>query len=89
METQERQFQRRAVIGERHFVLANPEQPDIWALAGSPVQSVDPQGVRSFGPARTISTAELRAWAQAHRLPFYIEENFPVIHRDIEESLAA
>jgi hypothetical protein len=89
MDKQVRQFQRRAVIGERHFVLANPEQPDIWALAGTVVQSIDKQGVRSFGPARTISTGELIAWAAAHRLPFYIEENFPVIHHDIEESLAA
>ena len=83
------QFQRRAIIGDRHFVLANPQQPDNWALAGSIVQSTDKQGLRSFGPARTISTTQLIAWAASHKLTFYIEENYPVVHRDTEESLAA
>jgi hypothetical protein len=89
MENQERQFQRRAMVGNRHFVLANPEHPDIWALAGSEVQSVDKHGVRCFGPAKTISTSELVAWAKANRLPYHIEENFPVCNRDLNETVAA
>ena len=89
MDKQVTHYQRRAIIGDRHFVLANPEQPDLWALAGTAVQTTDKHGQRSFSPPRTVSTGQLIAWAAAHSQPFYIEENYPVIHRDLEESLAA
>jgi len=89
MEFVEERFQRRAVVGGRHFILANPEQPDVWALAGPVVTAVDENGVRSFGPAKTITTQALMAWALRKRLAFRIEEQFPLAHRDISVAMAA
>jgi hypothetical protein len=89
MEMQENQFQRRAIVGERHFILVDAGQPDIWALPGSVVTAVDENGVRSFGAARTISTLALQRWAARQNLPFRIEEKFPVVRRGYLEDLAA
>lgn len=85
METRENQFQRRAIVGDRHFVLANPDRADAWALAGPVVTGEDENGVRSYGTANTVSTAQLRAWARARRKPFRIEEKFPVVRRGAVE----
>ena len=89
MQAPEYHFQRRAIAGDRHFILADPTEPDVWALAGPVVTGTDENGVRSFGPARTISTQALRAWAQAKNLPFRIEDKFPLVRRDINEPIAA
>ena len=89
METPESQFQRRAIAGDRHFILADLQQPDVWALAGPVVTGIDENGARSYGPARTISTERLKAWAKSRKLPFRIEEKFPVVRRGITEAIAA
>ena len=89
METIENQFQRRAIAGDRHFILADPDQPDAWALAGPVVTGIGENGVRSYGKAETISTEALRAWAKANKRSFRIEEKFPVIRRGITEAIAA
>ena len=89
MECVDDQFQRRAIVGDRHFILADPAQPDVWALPGPVVAATDVNGVRRFGVARTISTEHLRAWAKAEKLSMRIEEKFPVVRRGITEAIAA
>lgn len=89
METIEHQFQRRAIVGQWHFILVNAEQPDIWALPGAVVIASDENGIRRFGPTRTITTSALKAWAYKAKLPFRIEERYPVIRRASLEELAA
>ena len=89
METPENQFQRRAIAGHRHFILADLQQPDSWALPGAVILAEDENGQRRYGPARTISTAQLKAWAKSQRLPFRIVEKFPVVRGDVCSSLAA
>ncbi|MGD0961967.1 MAG: hypothetical protein ABSB19_19320 [Methylomonas sp.] len=89
MEQPEHQYQRRAIVGDRHFILANPERPDCWALAGPVVMAEDANGVRDYGPARTISTARLREWARMHNRSFAIIEDFPVVRRGFSDALAA
>lgn len=89
METQDSQFQRRAIVGDRHFILADPAKADVWALAGPVVTGIDENGIRSYGAAKTVSTAQLKAWAKARRCPFSIEEKFPVVRRGINDALAA
>ena len=89
MESLDSQFQRRAIVGDRHFILADPDQPDQWALAGPIITNEDEQGNRSYGKARTISTKALKTWAQTHNRRFSIIEKFPVIRRSITEAIAA
>ncbi len=89
MESPCNQFQRRAIVGNRHFILADTGQPDVWALAGPVVIAEDENGIRSYGPAGTITTAALKALACKHGLPFKIEEKFPVVRRDIGVDMAA
>ena len=90
MENPDSLFQRRAIAGDRHFILADPEtQPDAWALPGPVVTGMDENGIRSYGPAKTISTQALQAWAKSRKLRFRIEEKFPVVRRDISETVAA
>lgn len=89
METLENQYQRRAIVGDRHFIQADPDRPDVWALPGPVVYSEDENGVRSFGPARTIRTAELQAWAASQKLRLRIDEKFPIVRRGWSEALAA
>lgn len=71
--------QRRAIAGDRHFILADPACPDLWALPG-PVVATDAAGLRRFGPARTASTARLRDWAQRQGLAFRIDDRYPLPH---------
>lgn len=89
METPENQFQRRACVGDRYFILADLTQPDCWAIPGSRVIVTDADGHRRFAPARTVSTEVLQAWAIQQGYSFSIEEKFPVIRRGITEAIAA
>ena len=89
METPENQFQRRACVGKRYFILANVKFPDLWAIPGSVVIGTDAEGNRSFAATRTITTLALKAWALEQSLPFSIEEKFPVVRRGITEAIAA
>lgn len=89
METPDNQFQRRAIAGDRHFILVDPAQPDTWALAGPVVETMDEDGICSYAAAKTISTAQLQAWAKNQNRPFRIEEKFPVVRRGISEAIAA
>ena len=84
MEQVEDKYQRRAIVGKRHFVLADPQQPDRWALPGPVVDSVDALGLRNFGAARTVSTETLAAWARSLRCKLRIEERFPVVRRNYD-----
>ena len=86
MEQPQDQYQRRAIVGNRHFILADPAQPDRWALAGPVVISEDELGYRRYGPPRTVSSAQLQTWAKHMRRPFRIEEKFPVIRNSAEIS---
>lgn len=87
MEIFESHSQRRAIVGDRHFILADPAQPDRWALAGTQVTGVDENRNRSFGPLQTISTEGLRAWAAAMQRPFRIEEAYPLVRGDAAEAV--
>ncbi|MDD4915410.1 MAG: hypothetical protein PHW13_10305 [Methylococcales bacterium] len=89
METLDYPYQRRAIVGDRHFILACPTQIDAWALPGLLVIGVDANGVRQFGPPRTVSTARLKAWARANGLGFRIEVKYPLLRRDAGDSAAA
>lgn len=87
MESPDDQFQRRAIVGERHFILADVDNPDTWALAGPVVLATDTDGNRRFGSARTISTAQLSRWAAGQNLRLQIVEKFPVVRRGISEAI--
>ncbi|QWF71942.1 hypothetical protein KEF85_05650 [Methylomonas paludis] len=87
MENPDDQFQRRAIVGDRHFILADVNQPDHWALAGPVVLATDADGNRRFGPARTITTAQLSAWAAGQNLRLQIADKFPLVRRDISASI--
>jgi len=89
MESPDSQFQRRAIVGDRHFILADPDRPDEWALAGPIVTGTDENGIRSYGAAKTIGTERLKAWAKTQQLPFRIEDKFPVVRRGISDAIAA
>ena len=75
--------QARAIIGKRHFVLANPKvSSDIWAVPGFTVLStnLNKKGVegRSFGPAPTVSTKQLKAFARSIGAGFLINSAYPI-----------
>lgn len=81
MEGNQHQFQRRAIVGDRHFIQADPLQPDIWAVPGSVVVAEDENGIRCYGTAPVVATAVLTDWAKQHNLIVRIEEQFPVLRR--------
>jgi hypothetical protein len=83
METRYQQYQCRALIGDRHFILADPQRPDLWALPGPVISSEDENGNRRYSPPRTISSARLLDWARSQGHSFHIEEQYPVLRRDI------
>jgi hypothetical protein len=89
MEAPDDQFQRRLIIGDRHFILADPKHPDCWALAGPVISAEDEQGNRTYTAARTLSTAQLRAWAFSQQRSFSLIEKYPVVRRGISEAIAA
>jgi hypothetical protein len=68
--------QARAIIGKRHFVLADHRISDRWAVPGFTVLSTElnKEGVevRSFGPAPTVSTKQLKAFARSIGAGFLI-----------------
>lgn len=82
MQTPSPHTQRRAIVGNRHFILANPEQPDHWALPGPVILKEEPSGQRHYGPAKTISTAQLIDWAKTQNLGVNIDDQFPILRRD-------
>jgi hypothetical protein len=81
MEQIEDKYQRRAIAGEWHFVLADPEDMDSWVWPGTQVLGVEANGARRFAPPRLLSMRELAAWAQCAGLALRIEERFPVVRR--------
>ena len=75
--------QARAIIGKRHFVLADPRiSSDRWAVPGFTVLSTElnKEGVevRSFGPAPTVSTKQLKAFAKSIGSGFLINSAYPI-----------
>ena len=61
----------------------------MWALPGPVVSAVDENGVRRYGPARTITTEALQAWDKSRKLSFRIDDKFPVVRRGWSEAMAA
>ena len=80
------EVQRRAVIGSRHFILADPKRcTSTWAVPGlNVVREVD--GVREFGPARIVSTGHLRRIAAANNWVLQIVEKYPLIRKSVDKS---
>ena len=75
--------QPRAIIGKQHFVLANPKvSSDRLAVPGFTVLSTelnkDGVEVRSFGPAPTVSTKQLKAFARSIGAGFLINPAYPI-----------
>lgn len=75
--------QPRVIIGKRHFVLADPRiNSDRWAVPGFTVLSTErnKEGVevRSFGPAPTVSTKQLKAFARSIGAGFLINPAYSI-----------
>ena len=88
MEIQYPSHQRRAIIGDRHFILLDPNKPDLWALPGPVITTEDDNGLRNYGPPRTITTARLIDWARDQGLSVHINEKYPLLRRDQGEAPA-
>ena len=80
------EVQRRAVIGNRHFILADPKRcTSTWAIPGLNVVR-ELGDVREFGPARIVTTEQLRRSAVASGQVLQIIEKYPLIRKSVDKS---
>lgn len=74
-------YQKRAVVGERHFVPVDQNNLDCWAIPGRIVV-----GQTNKGPifkSRTVTSKQLRAWAKKQGLTMKIVD-YPLIRADLK-----
>ncbi len=74
--------QRRPIAGDRHFILADPEKPDEWALPGTCQVVGTLNGVRLFSRPKTISTDNLKAWAKQTNRRFMIMDDCSLVRTE-------
>lgn len=73
----EQDFQRRAIVGDRHFVAISDNS---WAQPGQiDTGKLDQYGRRIF-QKRTLTTGQLRAWAKKIGQAVHINDQYPLVH---------
>jgi len=72
--------QRRAIIGDRHFILANEENKNCWVVPGgtSPVRNKKGEIIEK-GKIHILTTKQLTDYAKSIGHKLKIIEDFPVI----------
>ncbi|WP_427501357.1 hypothetical protein ACQE3E_06550 [Methylomonas sp. MED-D] len=79
--SEEHQYQHRAIVGERTFVLANSSQPGVYAIPGQvEYQGIGPNGrpIRLFR-LRTATLADLERFAARRGERLELHDRFPIM----------
>jgi hypothetical protein len=74
-------MQTRAIVGDRHFVLVDERNKNVYAQPGQVVtggEIISGQEVRVFAQ-RTITLAQLQAWAIKRGERLVVNDKFPLV----------